>query len=467
MKSVLVVLLSLFCLTTIPQPNPGRAEETPDIVIQGGRLLDGTGGKLYAADIAIKDGRIVDIGYFEKTARRTIDARGYWVTPGFIDVYSIADSSLLGDARSLGALYQGVTTIVLDHQGSAGPSSPPAPSGKILQAPGKEREVLPEGEFIAQLQKAGMVLNAASFASLGQMRARILGNETRAPLPAEMSQLKRLLTQAMEDGACGLSSRLNAAPDSFCRTEELIELAKIAAARGGVYATILRSDGSEPLAGLKECLRIGEAAKVRVQIHQIHVSAGSQIGRYAELIESTRKRGVDVQADLYPYGVAVEGVSESAEETVQKGLRLPWVSIGSGSPALSADNSGLLGTHPRAFGAFSRTLGRYVRMNHVLSQSEYGNPEEMVRRMTLMPARMMGLRDRGKLAPGTMADIAIFHPEEFIDAATAAQPVRTAIGLRWLIINGSLVLDEGRYTGNKPGKLLRVSSPVAGPAAPR
>ncbi len=466
MKSALAFLLALFCVTVPTRSNPAREEDLLDIVIQGGRLLDGTGEKIYAADIGIKDGRILEVGYIEKKARRIIDARGYWVTPGFIDTFSLADSTLLEDARGLGALYQGVTTIVLDHKGSA-PSGSRSSSDGISQLAGKDRDVVPQGEFMSRLQKAGMVLNAANYASLGQIRARILGNENRALLPAEVSRMKQLLIQAMDEGACGLSSRLNDAPDSFSSTEELIELAKIVAARGGVYSTILRADGSDPLAGLKECLRIAETAKVRVQIHQIHVSAGSRIGRYAEWIESARKRGMEVQADIYPYGDGVEGAPESAEEIVLKALRLPWVSIGSGSPALSADNSGSLRPHPRAFGAFSRALGWYVKTNHLLSPAEYGNSEEIVKRMTLMPARMLGFRDRGKLAPGTMADIAIFHPEDLIDAATAEQPARTAKGLHWLIINGSLVLDEGRYIGNKPGQILRIPRPAPGTTGPR
>jgi N-acyl-D-amino-acid deacylase len=439
MRVLLITLACALCLAAGMRPAPAETEEPLDLIIQGGRLLDGTGEKIFAADIGIRGGKIAEIGYIEKPALRTIDARGYWVTPGFIDLYSVPDRRMFKDTRWLGAVFQGVTTLVID-----GEQRPNSQNGFD--------PAVPPYAVLSRLQKDGLVLNAAAFAGLRQLHAAQHPAENPPPPKPDTARLKQALEQALEQGAAGLSYDQDEASDFSISKSELSDLVRVTASRGGVYATILRPAGKDPLPLLSACLEIAKTTQARTLIRAIHWTAGAQIDQFAGLIEAARGQGAEVLADFFPYSRVIPAAE--AEETILRTIRLPWVGLGSAGPALSLENARPNTFQPRTFGTFARALGRYTRENHALSSSEYGNSEEMVRRMTLMPARFMGFMDRGRLAPGMAADIAVFHPEEFRDLATEDQPARYAAGVRWLLVNGALVLDDGKFTGAKPGRML-------------
>jgi len=296
-------------LLAVPALPAFAAPEAPyDLVIRNGRIIDGTGSPWYAGDVAIRDGHIAMIGMVPGDAptKRTIDAAGKVVAPGFIDMLGQSETSILVDPRLPSKIYQGITTEITGEGGSVAPLSDALVEADKL---GYEHFHLTAdwrtlGEYFARLEKQGMGINLASYVGATQVRRMVLGDDNRAPSAAELDRMRTLVREAMEQGAVGLSTSLQYPPAPYASTEELIALAAEASKHGGVYATHMRSEGEAIMAAIDEAVRIGREARIPVEIWHLKVAGKSNWGRMPEVvakIEEARKSGVDIAADTYAY----------------------------------------------------------------------------------------------------------------------------------------------------------------------
>jgi N-acyl-D-aspartate/D-glutamate deacylase len=527
-----------------------------DVVIRNGHIVDGTGSPWYAGDVAIKNGRIAALGDLAGAkARKTIDARGMVVAPGFIDMLGQSELSILVNPHLPSKIYQGITTEVTGEGGSIAPLTP-----AIIQADHVTYQhygITPDWrtfrEYFARLRKQGMGINLASYVGATQVRRAVIGEDNRAPTPAELERMKALVREAMQDGAVGLSTSLQYAPAPYASTEELIALASEAAKFGGTYASHIRNEGDAIDTALDEAFRIGREAHIPVEIWHLKAAGRANWGRMPEIvarIEKARQSGIDVAADTYAYTAAFNTFSAiippwahdggdkklierlkdpalrarirkemetpssewnnewqqvtgpeafivgavqnpklvplqgktiaeiaklwnkdpidtvfdllvedqaftsvaffiMAEPDVATALRQPWVSVCNDSQGTSPD--GLLGRehpHPRAYGAFPHVLRKYVREDKVLSL------EDAIRKFSALPAQRMRLGDRGVLKIGMWADVVVFDPEQVRDLATFDKPNQLSEGMRFVLVNGVPVIEEGRTTNALPGKVL-------------
>jgi N-acyl-D-amino-acid deacylase len=552
------ILRSLLTVIFLLPAIRGSGQERFDLVIRGGQLVDGTGAPARRADVEIRDDAIVAVGNLEgRPAARSLDATGLVVAPGFIDMHSHSDYTLLVDGRALSKVAQGVTTELLGESGSAAPAlgTARAELQKSLAEYGLTVDWSTFAEYFRRLERQRISVNVLSTVASGQVRAAVVGYDDRAATTEELRRMEELVDQAMRDGAVGLSSGLIYAPNRYASTEELIALARVAAGYGGFYLTHMRDEGDGLIdVGLAEAVRIGREAGLPVEVLHfkrsgVRGSGGERptLREAVDFIEKARKEGAKIHADVYPYAASqttlsirlpdwsVEGgrektlgrlrdpetrnkirreVAESLargvagataetilfgrtpyeahrgfqgkriaeiaremgvepaeailelidkaegmtsavyfgmrEEDVELALSQPWVTIGSDGTALSPE--GILARahpHPRSYGTFPRVLGRYVRERKVLSL------EQAVHKMTGLPAERLGLQDRGVVAIGKKADLVVFDPVTITDLATFERPHQLATGVRWLVVNGEVVLDEGRHTGARPGRVLR------------
>ncbi|HYM09178.1 MAG TPA: D-aminoacylase [Bryobacterales bacterium] len=286
-----------------------------DIVIRHGRVIDGTGSPWYAADVAIRNGRIAAIGRFEAApAKRVIDAHGMVVAPGFIDMLGQSELTILVDPHLPSKVFQGITTEITGEGGSAAPLN-----DAIIQADRLAFEhfhITPDWrtfrQYFARLEKQGMGHNLASYVGATEVRRMVLGDVDRAPTPAELDRMKALVRDAMRDGAIGLSTSLQYAPAPYASTEELIALASEASKFGGIYATHMRSEGDGIDAALDEAFRIGREAQIPVEIWHLKAAGKRNWGRMPEIvarIEKARQSGIEVGADTYAYPAWFNGFS--------------------------------------------------------------------------------------------------------------------------------------------------------------
>jgi len=329
--ALLTPLLVPACSSPDTSEAPGEAAY--DIVIRGGRVIDGTGAPWFYADVGVRDGRIATVGDLgEAAAVEVIDAAGRVVTPGFIDMHTHSDLALLRDGRGLSKIRQGVTTEVIGEGGSVAPRRPDAPSG--------DEQVVADWTtlrgYFDRLDSAGTSGNVMSYISAGQLRRYVMGEGAqRKPTAEELEEMKRLLAQGMEDGAAGLVMALetpgqeqlgpgNTLSDAQPSTEELIELAKVVAPYGGMYATHLRDQGRYIVEGIEEAATIGEQGGVRVQIFHLKAAGRPNFGKMGTAlaaIEAARMRGVDIAADMYPYIAASHGLTTEVPRWAHEGGR--------------------------------------------------------------------------------------------------------------------------------------------------
>ena len=527
-----------------------------DLVIRNGHVIDGTGSPWYAGDVAIRGGRIAAIGRLDGVAaRRTLDARGMVVAPGFIDMLGQSELTILVNPHLPSKIFQGITTEITGEGGSIAPLN-----DQILKADRVTYEhygISPDwrtyAEYFARLRKQGMGINLASYVGATQVRRMVLGDDNRAPNAAELERMKALVRDAMRDGAIGVSTSLQYAPAPYASTEELIALAAEAARFGGTYASHIRNEGDRIDAALDEAFRIGREARIPVEIWHLKAAGKANWGRMREIvdrIEAARKSGVDVAADTYAYTAAfnsfsaiippwahdggdkklVERLKDPAmrarirkemetpggswdnewqevtgpesfivgavqnpkllplqgktiaeiakiwnkdpidtafdlliedeaftqvalfimsEPDVVLGLQQPWVSICNDSQGASPD--GVLGQehpHPRAYGTFPHILRKYVHDEKKLTL------EDAIRKFSALPAQRMRLADRGVLKTGMWADIVVFDPETIRDLATFDAPNQLSQGMRFVLVNGVPVIEEGKTTNALPGKVL-------------
>jgi N-acyl-D-aspartate/D-glutamate deacylase len=535
----------------------GQSAASYDIVITNGHIIDGTGSPWYSGDIGIRDGHITAIGNLGLAERkRTIDAKGMAVAPGFIDMLGQSEITILVEPKLPSKIFQGITSEITGEGGS------PAPlNDAIIQADEAAYEhykIHPDWrtlrQFFARLEKQGMGINLASYVGATQVRRMVLGDDNKRPTPGQLDEMKKLVREAMQDGAVGLSTSLMYAPAPYATTEELIALASEAAKSGGVYASHIRNESDSVLEAIEEALRIGREAKIPVEIWHIKVAGKDNWGRAPEIIakiNQARAAGTDVTADTYAYtawfnsmsafippwahdggeakllerlkdpatrarikkdmqtpskewdnewtsiagpeavivsvvqnpkllplqgrrlseiakeqkkdpmdamfdiliedqaftDVAVFGMSEPDVALI---LQQPWVSVDNDSSGTSPE--GLLGQehpHPRAYGTFPRILSKYVREEKKLTL------EDAIRKFSALPAERMRFTDRGVLKAGMWADVVIFDLASVRDLATFDKPNQLSEGMRFVLVNGVPVIDEGKMTGALPGKVLR------------
>jgi N-acyl-D-aspartate/D-glutamate deacylase len=267
----------------------GAADPPYDLLIRGGRVVDGTGNPWFAGDVAVRGDRVVAVGRVPAgPAARTVEARGLVVAPGFIDMHSHSDTLLLEDGTAPSKVRQGVTTEVLGEGTSAGP--------------GRRFPTL--GAYFQAVEKGGVAVNVASYVGIDNLWQGVMGASFDRPTPAQFDRMKALLEGAMADGAFGLSTMLAMPPGSLATTDDLVELCKVVARYRGIYSSHIRNEGAGVVGAVGEAIAVGERAGVPVDVIHLKVADQALWGRMGELvglIESARKRGVDVQANVYPY----------------------------------------------------------------------------------------------------------------------------------------------------------------------
>ncbi len=312
--------------------------EDYDLVIRNARIVDGSGNPWFKGDVAIKQDKIARVGRFDGRGKREIDAAGRLVVPGFIDMHSHSDISILREGEAQGKIRQGVTTEILGESGSAAPRCPrPQPPAEAnatpAPTPAPASAVTPDPDplkidwtdfkgYFKRLKKDKISVNVASFVGMGDVRSCAMGDDDRPPTPEELEKMRAIVDQAMRDGAMGLSAGLIYEPNSFAKTEEIVELAKVAARHGGIYSVHMRSEGLNITDAIAETIRIGEEARLPVHIMHFKVSGKNSWGKIGEAIaqiNAARARGVEVTADQYPYIASSTGLT----------ARLPdWASDG-------------------------------------------------------------------------------------------------------------------------------------------
>lgn len=296
-----------------------------DVIIKHGSIIDGTGNPWVSGDIGIRGDRIAAIGKLgDSRAKRVIDATGLVVSPGFIDMLGQSEAALLIDNRSLSKLSQGITTEITGEGGSI------APQNELTLA-----SIQPELDhyklkvdwttldgYFQRLENSGTPLNIGTYVGLGQVREAVLGAVDRAPTPEEMEKMKGLVDEAMREGALGVSTALIYPPGHYAKTEELVELAKIASQYGGIYGTHMRSEGRAEPEAIAEALRIGREANLPVEIFHLKVSGKTRWGNMPKIvgqIQAARDAGQDITADMYPYIAGGTALAASLP---------PWVADG-------------------------------------------------------------------------------------------------------------------------------------------
>jgi len=528
-----------------------RAQPAPyDLLIRGGRVVDGTGNPWFFADVAIQRGRIAAVGRIaDAAAARIIDARGMVVAPGFIDLHTHSDLSLLADGTAQSKVRQGVTLDVLGEGTSVAPRDGlNEESANDVTAPDAVRpDWTTFGQYFARAERQGISINVISHVAAEQVRRVVLGYESRAATAAELDRMKRLVARSMEEGAWGLVTRYESGgPD---HPDEIIELAKIAASYGGNYASHIGSEGFEQEKELQFAIRVAREAGIPVHVFHLKIRAKENwgtVGRYVKMIEAARASGLDITANQYPYTAMNHGwsaffpvwareggpakfaerlkdpairerikkdkdfntwakehgwwegivmgrsasehtrryegmrISEIAklrgdadpadtclalmaedggrisgmfhtmsEDDVRLVMKQPWVAIASDGSAINLDAPGV--PHPRNYSTNVRVLGYYVRDQQVLTL------EDAIRKMTALPAQILGLRDRGQIREGFAADVVVFDPATVGETNSFEKPKSYARGVPYVVVNGVLVIDRGNHTGARPG--VAVSGP--------
>ena len=567
LPGVLSVLLALLPLASIDASTQARF----DVIIRGGRLLDGSGNPFYYGDLAVNDGRIAKLGRLgDATAQRVIDASGMFVTPGFIDMHAhpmlnYHDPDLRVDRQNL---TQGITTVLLNPDG------------------GWDGSLWPIGEHLDAYRNDGVSLNVLAMVAHGEVRRMVMGQDVqRLASPEEQEKMKALVRQGMQEGAYGLSTGLEGAPGRWSDTHELIELAKEVAPYGGFYHAHQRSEGisprwwnasmpGNPVDGIEatlETIEIAEKARlpaVGTHAKAIGTSFKGAARTMARLMREARERGVEVYWDTYAYesyggrptvalvptwalvndGVDIGGQDSALaglyeepfanakenlrsgmedletrykirrdiqyeiekgrgaenllildhpnesfvgktvhdiamerggedpidtilflqmsgdarpgggsyramnvdEEDIREVIRQDFTMYGTDGGSIPFEQGSI---HPRFYGTFPRIIRKYVLTERVITLPQ------AIRQMTSLPATVLRLKDRGLLREGYWADITVFDPVTIRDRSTYVNPHVYSEGIRYVLINGELAVDQGEVTERLPGVVLTPPEP--------
>jgi N-acyl-D-aspartate/D-glutamate deacylase len=297
-------LLAVAACTAMGAAKPAAAQQMYDVLIRNGRILDGTGNPWFTGDVAIQGDRIVAVArHIAGDARRTIDASGKFVAPGFIDIHSHSDDLLLEDGDAASKVLQGVTTEVLGEGESNGPFVGQQ-SPRAAKIGGEAVQWTTLGGYFDILERAGVAVNVASYVGLNSVWECVMGTSFERPSPDQLQQMQSLVEQAMQEGALGLSSQVMMPPGSLAQPEEVIGLCRVVAKYHGIYSTHIRNEGTGVFDSVKEAIHIAESAGVPLDIIHLKIADQRFWGRMAEviaLIDEARQRGSDVQANVYPY----------------------------------------------------------------------------------------------------------------------------------------------------------------------
>jgi N-acyl-D-amino-acid deacylase len=304
-----------------------RPPERYDVLIRNGRIIDGTGAPWFRGDLAIAGDRIVAVGLVPPTmtAATIVDASGLVVAPGFIDLLGQSEFNVLVDGRAASKILQGVTTEITGEGTSIAPVN-----DRLMQeaaAPAKHFGVVQDwrtlGDYFKRLEdRSRTTINVGTFVGAGSIRNYVIGKDERPATAAELDQMRRLVAQAMEQGALGVSTSLQYVPDRFASTEEIVELARVAAQYGGVYFTHQRSEGARIFESLEEVFTIADRAKIPAEIWHLKTAYKPQFGKMSDVlqrIEAARARGLDVTANQYPYSRASNGLDACLPLWVREG----------------------------------------------------------------------------------------------------------------------------------------------------
>jgi N-acyl-D-aspartate/D-glutamate deacylase len=513
--------LFALALLAILSAAPLSAQQRVDVLIQHGTLVDGTGSAPRQADVGLRADRIVFVGdaaASHVTGARVIDATGLVVAPGFVDPHTHTEGDLTNAQRhaNLPYLMQGVTTVITNNDGGG---------------------TIETGRVLDGWARNGIGTNAAVYVGQGSVRRAVLGSSDRAPNAAELDSMRAIVARAMDAGAIGMSTGLYYAPGSYATTEEVVELAKVAAHKGGIYDTHMRDESSYNIGligAVNEVIRIGREAQLPVHISHIKALGADVWGQsdtVIALMKRARAEGVDITASQYPYTASGSSVGASllprwaeAGDTLRRILAIPasrarlvhdmednlrrrggpatllmtssrdtsilgktlddlakarnlspvetaiQIILNGGSSVASfnmnekdirnfmvqdfiaTDSDGSEG-HPRKYGTFPKLLRQYVYTDHVLTLPQ------AVRRSSALGAQMMHLKDRGTVTPGMFADVIVFDPATVADRSTYKEPALYAVGMKYVFVNGTAAIDDGKYTGALTGRVLK------GPAA--
>jgi len=320
LRIALILALSPIAVTQRVSASP-----TFDVLILNGRIIDGSGNPWYYGDVGIRGDRIAAIGKLAgASAKKTIDARGMVVAPGFIDMLGQSEFPLLIDNRAINKLSQGITTEITGEGGSAAPQNAKTIKAAMpfLEPYHLKIDWTDLNGYFTRLERQGTPINLGTYVGAAHVREAILGDDDLAPNPQELEQMKALVRQAMQQGALGMSTALIYPPGHYAKTEELIELAKVASQYGGIYATHMRSEGKSEMEAIDEALRIGREAHIPVEIFHLKVAGKSRWGSMPQVIaklQAARDSGIDVTADMYPYLAGATALASALP---------PWVANG-------------------------------------------------------------------------------------------------------------------------------------------
>ncbi len=485
------ILFALTCGTLLLQSQ----QSVQSTLISGARIADGTGSALLDADVRVEGDRITEIGKLAaKPGERVIDAKGLVLSPGFIDLHN---HSTAVDKEPLAAtqISQGITTALLGQDGSS-----PWPIKDWLDA----------------RRKAPPAMNIALLVGHATVRREVMGEDyKRNATPEEIASMAMLVDRAMEEGAVGLSSGLEYEVGSYSTPQEMTLVARTAGGREGIYLSHVRDEGDNAMDSFEEMIRIAEPGRVSVGISHIKLGTEKVWGKapqVVDMINSARARGVDIQADQYPYdawsstitvlvldkkyddpvsvgkGLADVGgagnitITRCAQHPDFEGKTLEAIArannvspvemfsriVKDGGASINckamrdddirtffqqpwvavASDGGIGMAHPRGAGTFPRVLGVYVR------ERKWVTLEEAVRKMTSLPAARLNMKDRGEIKTGAFADLVLFNPDTVKDNSTFAEPFKIATGIEKVFVNGQIVWEDGKATGAKPGRVL-------------
>ncbi len=322
--AVLLLLVLLASCTGHPRPAgaPAPRSSAYDVVIRGGTVYDGSGSPGVRADVAIRGDRVAAVGDLSGTqAVAVIDATGLAVAPGFINMLSWSTDSLLVDGRSQGELREGVTTQIFGEGSSMGPLTPEMKKRAVEQMGDLKYDITwtTLAEYLQELERRGVSQNVASFIGATTIREHVIGLEDRKPTPKQLDAMRALVKQEMEAGALGIGSSLIYAPAFYASTEELIELCKVAARSGGKYISHMRSEGNRLIEAVDELIRISREAHIPAEIYHLKAAGQSnwpKMDRVIAKIESARRDGLKITADMYTYTAGATGLDASMP---------PWV----------------------------------------------------------------------------------------------------------------------------------------------
>jgi N-acyl-D-amino-acid deacylase len=301
-----------------------------DVLIKSGRIYDGSGGSSYVADVGIEDDHIAAIGQLEADADLVIDAQGVAVAPGFINMLSWANDTLIEDGRSQSDIRQGVTLEVLGEGGSMGPLNE-IMKQDMLESQGDIKfdiKWTTLGEYLEYLERKGVSTNVTSFVGAATVRIHTIGYQDRAPTSRELKQMQQLVVQAMQEGAVGVSSALIYAPGVYADTDELIALAEVAGRYGSMYISHLRSEGNNLLEALDELITTARKANVAAELYHMKAAGKAnwhKLDAMIKKIEKARAEGLRITADMYNYTAGATGLDAAMPPWVQVGGHRAWV----------------------------------------------------------------------------------------------------------------------------------------------